>query len=262
MAYRFYLKNFLAMFAMRSKAFLEYRVNAIGEFILALLSNAISIIFIQIIFSFSPEVSGWNKYQMFLILGMYRIFQAIFSTFLLPGIKSLSDIVRTGYLDIILTKPLDSQFNISFSGIAVTRLLDLIPGIGIVVYALNGLSVPLQNYPFLLIGLMSGLVIFYSIYFCIGTFAIWMGSFYSLEDIYYMMREPLYIPFDFLKNPASFILTFVIPLGFVITVPARVFLGKDPFYISSIGILIAVILLFISHWFWNFSLKHYTSASS
>lgn len=262
MGFKFYLKNFFALVNIRSKTLLEYRVNAIGEFIISILSNVFSIVFIEILFSMTPEISGWNRYQMFLILAVFRIFQAIFSAFLLPGINNLSNLVRVGYLDMILLKPINAQFNVSFGAIAITRLLDLIPGFAILVYSLYGLNASLISYLFLLIGLFSGVLIFYSIYFIIATLTIWMGTFYSLEDFYYMMKEPLYIPFDFLRKPMSTILTFIIPLGFVVTVPAKVFLGKDPFYFSIISVCVAGILLFLSSWFWNFSLKHYTSASS
>ncbi|MFM7192835.1 MAG: ABC-2 family transporter protein, partial [Microcystaceae cyanobacterium] len=56
--------------------------------------------------------------------------------------------------------------------------------------------------------------------------------------------------------------TFIVPVAFLTTIPAEVMLGKAPL----LGILgatgLAIALLVISHYFWQFALRFYTSASS
>jgi ABC-2 type transport system permease protein len=56
--------------------------------------------------------------------------------------------------------------------------------------------------------------------------------------------------------------TFVIPVAFLTTIPAEAMLGRlNPVWLlGDLGLAIA--LLWISHRFWQFALKFYTSASS
>lgn len=109
---------------------------------------------------------------------------------------------------------------------------------------------------------MIGLIIMYSMFFIFATFAIWMGRFGSLSELTRIFSDPLTMPIDVFGKNLSFILTFIIPLGFVITVPLKVFLGKSSIELTLGGALFASILFASSVIFWNFGLKHYTSASS
>lgn len=259
---KYYLKNLLALVSLQSKLFLEDRANAIGQFIIYTADLLVTIIFVQIYFSFTSNLFGWDKNQIFLISGLYKIFSSLFATFFYEGITRIPSYVKNGELDLFLTKPINAQFYVSLRYIAMPKILSSLSGIILVVFAVSNLNVALINYVLLVIGLLSGLVIFYSLYFTIATLAIYLQNFVSLGDIFYMMRNPLSVPIDILAKQMSFILTYVIPLGFVITVPAKVFLDKSPFYMSFLSIFFAGVFLYLSNWFWNFSLKHYTSASS
>jgi len=69
-------------------------------------------------------------------------------------------------------------------------------------------------------------------------------------------------PVDIYKQPIQGLLTYLIPVGIMITFPAKALMGL----ISGGGVLtstfIGVLALFLSFRFWNFALKKYASASS
>ena len=58
------------------------------------------------------------------------------------------------------------------------------------------------------------------------------------------------------------VLTFVVPIAFITTVPASVLLGRlgGEFVLFSLGV--AAILFTASVLFWRFAVRHYSSASS
>ncbi|OGM22362.1 hypothetical protein A2863_02150 [Candidatus Woesebacteria bacterium RIFCSPHIGHO2_01_FULL_38_9b] len=70
------------------------------------------------------------------------------------------------------------------------------------------------------------------------------------------------LPIDIYKEPFRSVITFLIPVGVMISFPAKAMIGL----ISIQGILVsfglAGISMFLSIRFWNFALKKYTSASS
>lgn len=254
---------FFSLLIFETKREMEYRANAIGNFIYSFLSIIINIFFINIFFSQVSSLNSWSKYEAFLLIGVFRVLLAVQAT-LFRGIFMLPAYINKGELDLLLVKPINSQFFISLRFPRVMALLDVLPGIFIIFYAVlhMNLTVNPANILILIISLFFGSIIFYSIMFIIATFSIWLKGFYSLPDLFYIIREPLGIPIDILGKTTSFVLTFVFPLAFIITVPVKVFLGKDSIiYFFGNGI-IALLLFYFSIWFWNFSLKHYTSASS
>ena len=58
------------------------------------------------------------------------------------------------------------------------------------------------------------------------------------------------------------IITFVIPVGIIAYTPAQIVMGRVLWWEIWLPIILAVGFLYLSHRFWNFALKSYTSASS
>lgn len=70
------------------------------------------------------------------------------------------------------------------------------------------------------------------------------------------------IPVDIYKEPIRGFITFVIPIGIMMTIPAKALLGLLPINIIIISFLTSFTFLSISLFLWKKSLKFYSSASS
>lgn len=70
------------------------------------------------------------------------------------------------------------------------------------------------------------------------------------------------LPIDIYKQPLRGILTYLVPVGIMMTLPAKALLGL----VSPVGVLasfaLGLLTIFVSMRFWKFALKRYTSASS
>ena len=78
------------------------------------------------------------------------------------------------------------------------------------------------------------------------------------RDIVQMGR----IPIDVYKEPLRGLLTFAIPVGIMVTFPAKAIMGLlSPLFII-LSLAIGTVLLFLSLKFWRFSLKKYSSVGS
>ncbi len=251
----------LLRYAMKSD--LEYRFNAVGNFVYYTFSLGINLFFINIFFSYVGNFNGWTKPEAFFLTGVFRVILAI-EAVMLRGIFMIPHYIMKAYLDLLLAKPINSQCYTSLRFPRILALLEIIPGLVIIFYALINMQrqFNLLDILFLVISLILGSIIFYSILFSLATLSIWFKSFYSFPDLYYIIREPLGIPIDILGKTTSFALTFIIPLGFIITIPVKIFLGKEPLFFIVFTLGFTTLLFYFSIWFWNFSLRHYTSASS
>jgi len=70
------------------------------------------------------------------------------------------------------------------------------------------------------------------------------------------------LPIDIYKEPFKSLLTFIVPVGVMVTIPAKALIGL----VGPVGVVSSLIfglaLLFFSIKFWHYALKKYTSASS
>lgn len=259
-----YFRFLWALINISTKRYLEQRVSTFGFLILKIANLALMLLFIGIYFSHTKDIFGWTKYQVIFLTGIFQIVSSLFSGFFLRSINFIPSYVQHGELDNFLTKPINSQFYLSLRLNRMPDLISALSGLVVVLYALAKLNLvySLMGWIVLFISLILGLAIWYGLYFSLATLAIWMGRFASLPDLYYIMYEPLAVPINILGKSTSFVLTFIIPLGFIITVPISVFLNKSPWFFIIGGLAFALFSVGFSSWFWNFSLRHYTSASS
>ncbi|MBI2600719.1 ABC-2 family transporter protein [Candidatus Daviesbacteria bacterium] len=237
----------------------------LGSFINSLVTAFLVVVFIEVIFSLSPQVNGWLRYQLLFLTGIYRIMLSVFATFFLTSVNRMTSYIHRGELDLLLTKPINSQFLLTFKNIKPFEMLNSLPGWIIILYSLQQFprhEIHTLNILFLIISLITGLIILYSLYFMLGTLAVWLKRFSSLNEIYYVIREPLSIPVDFFGRTTSLLLTFIFPLALIITIPLKISLNKIPSSFLLISIVAAAVFLYLSKVFWNFSLKHYTSTGS
>ena len=84
------------------------------------------------------------------------------------------------------------------------------------------------------------------------------NTLWLFRDITQMGRFPI----DIYQNPLRSFITFVIPVGVMVTFPAKAAMGLLSFNSVLISVGIGVAFLYLSIMFWRFSLKKYSSASS
>ncbi len=260
---KYYLRIFLALINTASKRYLEYRWNTFGNLVTSTLSLILVIFFVDIIFSQTNNIAGWTKPEVLFFVGTFRVFSSLLSFLYLRSINFIPKYIQRGDLDMFLVKPVNVQFYVSLCFTRVYEIINLLPGIVLIGYALQSLGgVSWEGWLLLLGGVICGLLIFYGLYFMCATLAFWFVQFNSLTSIYFVANSFLCFPTDVFGKNGSLVFTYLIPLGFIVTVPVRIFLAKDPPLFLILSVFFAALSLWLSVKFWNYALKHYTSASS
>ena len=70
------------------------------------------------------------------------------------------------------------------------------------------------------------------------------------------------LPVDIYQEPLRGIITFIIPIGIMMTFPGKAIMGLLTWQAIGIALFIGISLLLISLRFWKYALGNYTSASS
>lgn len=70
------------------------------------------------------------------------------------------------------------------------------------------------------------------------------------------------VPTDIYKEPLKSIVTFILPVGILMTFPAKAMMGLLSFWGIIISISISVVVFYLSLTLWRYALTKYSSASS
>lgn len=243
---------------------MAYPVSFLNLLITILLVMFLHVLFIKINFGYITSLAGWTFYQVLVIVGTYMIVEGLMWIFF-ANLNSLTICIQDGTLDSILLKPVDTQFLVSFWRGDFEDVVRIVTGVSLIFMATRSIAGVgfLQIFLFLLT-ILNGGIIFYSFNLmlrCIGFWVIEVRSLWLLMD---KMFDNSQYPTDiYYQKIVRGFFTFVIPLAFMATVPAKILTNKNiDFQLVGISFLVMIIFFGGSRLFWKFSLRHYSSASS
>ena len=240
----------------------EYRANVLLHILAKLLWTALTLIFFEVIYLHTDEIVGWNKSEVLILFGTFLVVRALFAAFFFDGPSTLPELIQTGRLDLLLAKPVSSQFAISVRETDLGDLARLFLGAFLVLHSFGDLNIVAsagQMAAYLLL-IPTSVTSLYSLYFMVLTTSIWLVRLDNAGEIINTIIFLGRVPISVFPKAVTFLLTFIIPIAFASMVPAQVLLGRVAWPLVIYGLCISVVLLYLSHRFWNFALKHYTSA--
>ena len=124
------------------------------------------------------------------------------------------------------------------------------------------MSPTFQQVTFYLLLILNGLLIATAFHIAVLSLGIITFEIDHMIMIYRDIVNMGRFPIDIYKEPIRSVITYLIPVGIMITLPAKALLGL----VSPIGILesfgLGVVMIFLAIRFWNFAIKKYSSASS
>lgn len=243
---------------------MEFRTHFLFSNLVSLSWAILFIFAFVIIYGHVEAVNGWTQPQMILLLAVYFLSDRIFDTFFEINFGDFVYLVNKGDLDLVLTKPVSAQFVVSLRRISFSFLLSLLAMLGLVIYLASanfGPITPLQWLMFTVL-IISGVVISYSLWFMSLLPVFWWGRVENIHHLFRFFHQLTRIPLDITGPVLRPLLTYLLPLIFVVTVPAQSLIGTLNWTLVVFGLAAAIFLLWLSRQAWQFSLKHYGSASS
>jgi ABC-2 type transport system permease protein len=243
---------------------MELRLSFITNITNSLGALVLNLIFFRIVFGRVHVIAGWSKYEVFLLLGVYFLFMAIINMFVSEGLGAFTGIIWNGDLDGFLTKPVNSQFHISFREIDISKAFDIMLGLAVIFISLSRMGVSPGAWQWIMACLhfFLGLVIYYSIWYTSLTIVIWtttLGAVRSLIPSLFFFGQ---YPADIYKGRLKWLFMTVFPLIIIANFPAKVLLGRLSPLLLGYNAVLAFLFLSISILFWKFALRYYSSASS
>ncbi len=253
---------------------MTFRANFLIDPITSMAWMLLNLAFYLLVFRYTSSIgenTGWHQYQFFMFFATSLMINALVQTFFMTNVDELTDMIRTGGLDFILLKPMDTQFLVSLRRVEWSSLSNLLVGLVLLGYAMVRLAYvpgPIQVVLYLAY-VICGVAIYYSLMIALASATVWMGRNLTLFDFWFYIttfsRYPMEIYEGTVGGPLRLFFTYLIPVLIVVNVPARVLvwpLREQNWWLAAFAILAAVACMAASRWLFQLALNSYRSASS
>ncbi len=220
-------------------------------------------IFILVVVRSINFLASYDPYQ---VVFFFLIFNIIDTTaqFLFRAVYGFRPLVVRGEFDFYLVKPLPSFFRPLFHWADVLDLVVLVPLWGFTLYFIfnHGLvKAPIHFVYFLILYLASQLIAF-AFHLFVASVCVLTTEIDHMILVYRDLINMARFPTDIYPQGVRWVLTFVIPVAVMVTVPAKALLGLISPWGVVVVLVASVVLVLVSLRFWRFALTRYSSASS
>lgn len=243
---------------------MEFKSNFILYSLINLIWAVLALLTFVFIYDHVTEIDGWTLPQLLLLTATYYFFDRIFDAFFEINFFNFNNLVNRGELDFILIKPVSGQFLVSLRYFSFSSLIGAVSMGILIIYLIVKFFWPVGLVNLCLYGLIILLaeVIVYALWFSTLTLVFWWGNIDNIHHFFRPVYELVRIPIDITGPLLRPFLTLIIPLAFVATVPVQVITQPINIWLIMYGVFAAGFFLWLSHRWWHFALRHYTSASS
>ena len=243
---------------------MQYRANFFVAIFQSLLSVAVAIAVLALVYSHTSSLHGWTKSELLIVLGVQILLGGVIRTTIQPNMERLMEEVRDGKLDFALTKPEDSQLLASVREVRIWRSVDVFAGALVLAYGISGLEVGVGlDDALLFVALLAlGALTIYCFWLAIATLAFWIVNVWNIIELFDGLYQTGRWPVSIYPGWLRISVTFLVPIAFAITVPAQAVTSRLAWSTVALALAFAAVLFATTRWFWHFGLRRYSGASA
>lgn len=262
----YYIRIILRSIKASTQQEMAYSFNFFIHLLYSLLNLGIGMAALGILFDQVESIRGWNYSSTLALLGIFLIVSSVRGLFIGPSLEALAGMdgeIMTGKFDFTCLRPINLQFLSTFRYWQPFALLDLSLGIAVLIRAILLPDSHINSINFLLftVTLAAGLLVMYAILLAFSSLVFWSPGFmftWVFDGLFQLARYPV----GLYPGWTRALLTWVIPVGVITTIPAKALSGNVSLGDMILSISLALGLFIITSSLFKFSVKRYTRASS
>ncbi len=241
---------------------LQYRVELVGNLVMAVFWTGTAIIPLVVLFAARDQVAGWRWADALVVVACFTLLKGVQGSLIQPSMQQAVQHIRRGTLDFVLLKPVDSQLLISTSRFELKELSDCVAGLGILAVALwhrGEWPGPIALLSFVVL-LGCGALILYSIWVLVMSLAFVVVKVDNLTYLFSSLFDAARWPASVYRGALAVVFTFVLPLAVMTTYPALALLERGSAAQLGGALGAAAVFLLLSRAVWQRAVRRYTSA--
>lgn len=236
---------------------------------------AARVVLFQLIYEQTDSIREWSREEYFAFMATGMLINSLVEAFFMPNCAAFCDSIRTGRLDLVLTRPVDAQFLVSLQRINPAMVTQTLLALALLLISLSRLQWPVTLPIFFVYTfyVLTAVGFFYSLMITTACTSIWFGRNQGLYDFWFYITifaqypRSIYDGVDDSRFEPGEVLQFafswVIPILLVVTIPAQTITGMvlDPRFTVALVVL-TLACMAISRRVFLWSLNAYRGASS
>lgn len=218
--------------------------------------------FLIILLKSTKVLAGYNLEQTILFFLSFNLIDII-SQLLFREVYRFRSAILSGTFDFYLIRPINPLFRSLFTGADLLDLLTLIPLLIAIIFFIQKMQIfNFINLGFYLLMIIIGFLIALSFHILVLSMGILTteidNTIMLYRDIVAMGRMPV----DIYMEPIRGFITFIIPVGVMMTFPAKALMGILSLNLIIYSMIFSLTLFYFSLNMWKLSVRKYSSASS
>lgn len=257
-----YLKVWLLFTINSFQTQLNVRWGLLLFLIAKILRFGMYILFIIILLDKTKVLAGYTLDQTILFFLTFNLVDML-SQLIFRDVYRFRGQIISGNFDFYLLKPVSPLFRSLFGGPDLLDFVTLIPLIFAIIFFINKLGLlTLFGITGYLVMVLIGFSIALAFHILVLALAVVTTEIDNAIMLYRDIMAMGRMPIDIYREPIRGILTFIIPVGIMMSFPVKSLLGLLSPQLFLYSALFAGILFYLSLKAWKYSLKKYSSASS
>lgn len=253
-----------ALWKLNAAEELQYRANFFASFASTCFYLLTALLTLSLFFRHATSLGGWDFWEVVVLLGVFNALSGLVEAILRPGIGDLAAQVRSGNLDLVLSRPVDAQTFVTFRHIDIWRLADILLGLGVSAYALGHLGrypSSIQIAAFFVTFVAAALVV-YAIWVTLMSLAFWFVSVENIATLFDAVFEGARYPVSAYPAALRFLFFYLLPVAWTTTIPASALTGRLSGSTALAATGVGLAALVFSRLLWRAAIRRYTGASS
>jgi ABC-2 type transport system permease protein len=243
---------------------MHFRTQFITQIVVGVVQLVLSLVPVLLLFSYTDEVNGWSGGEVIALGGIYQIVFALLAIAIETNMGRISGYIRQGELDLILVRPVSSQFYVMLRWLQPGEVFTGLTGVGVVIIGLAraGASPTMVEIVQATILIGCGAILLACCWAAAVFVAFWITTVGPMEMVFRDFLEAGKYPVAFYPFAIRLFLVAILPVGFATTFPTEALVGEGSWTIVQLGIALCAVALYGLRAYWRFAVRFYASASS
>ncbi len=253
------------LFYLRFHALMVFRLDFLAPFFVDGSMFFIQLLAFGAVYSHVDAIGSWGRGEMIIYIGTFSLINALNMTIYFFGVNAIPQKVRSGELDLYLSKPISPLFRLTFENISPGSVPLIIMSIGIIGYGIRTLHQTLSVTGVIgyLFWVLIMTILYYEMEVIIRSASLYIVSMARLEQLEEACIDLcMKLPGIAFYGEYKIIFYLVLPYGIMATLPVQRIIGKMNAGTAAYGIGVVVLFSILTAVVWKQGLKHYHSASS
>lgn len=263
-SFKKYWRIFWKFRSLRLMKLIEYRGNFFFWMFVSIMWTAFNFFFFDLIVGARNSLAGWSRSEMYVLLSTFTMLDAFTWSFFYHNNRAYITSIFDGQLTMTLTRPMNTQFLLSVQENSYTNVPRFFIGLAILIFTIysNQLPVTWVGVAGFAMFFIISLIFVYTLWFTSATVSFWVDKLDNINEVVPGTRRIWQVPKEVFTGVSSTLLTVILPLALIISLPTELLLGKASLPWLGYYAAFTFIFFWLSHLFFKLSIRRYAGVAN